>query len=570
MADLQGLISFAGINQVVSWSFGFTHGISPSVCTVEILPQGYPIRDSGTIRMSFDGAVQEFPDCRIDKGATQRNGEGLVWRLEIMDRRWRWKFGEVYGEYNRIDDTLPSLKGNPQQILATSERTPQQLASILLDAMGESGYDVSSLPNDSRPHVEWVGANPARALADLCDSFGCFVVLGLDNKVRLMPQGVGNTLPDLPTIAEDSATSDPADVPGLIRVIGGETIVQALLPLEAVALDTDGKIKTLEQISYRPTSGGFAYTGRDCGTIRGNQDALEKAWASLFKWYRVRITPSSPLVIPVFDVGTVYQLADILPLSDQLLDTVTDNIDGRKKAKSARVVGYYAFDPLTETTNSTRERNYECDVRFTLDGDRGIVMFEDMVRYYNGSTTSGYSAAQLWLECTFNVRHMTTGAKHRYNYLGSVNGGKPGLIDIVDRVADGDEDGELVLRLKEIPSAQDNVQKAFDSNIDTDGLNNRGRYYAENRAKRYQAVNPADRTYNGLVFVPIDGAIQQVTWTGGDSGCRTQAARNTETSPYLVPYQRRRMLERTAQIVVGETSRSSRVTRSSNRRVINQ
>ena len=78
------------------------------------------------------------------------NEDGLVWQVSLLDRRWKWAFGQVWGEFNIRDDG--------ELLVSAFERTPQELAEYLLIAAGESLYDVSQLPNDTRPHVEWVGA----------------------------------------------------------------------------------------------------------------------------------------------------------------------------------------------------------------------------------------------------------------------------------------------------------------------------------------------------------------------------------------------------------------------------
>src|ERR1051326_9104851 len=158
MPEISGVMSFPGIQQIESGSFTLSHGISPSIATLEILPQEPPIAAGGTLLIAMVGAGIEiaFPSCKIQSASMQYNASGLVFRLAIEDRRWAWKFGEIYGEYNQ---RLPDGSIDPATAV-----TPQNLATLCLIAMGESSFDVSQLPNDTYPQVKWEGDVPARAL----------------------------------------------------------------------------------------------------------------------------------------------------------------------------------------------------------------------------------------------------------------------------------------------------------------------------------------------------------------------------------------------------------------------
>lgn len=79
-------------------------------------------------------------------------------------------------------------------LLLIGGKSPQQLAKLCLDALGETNYDVSELPDTARPYVHWDEVRPAEALARLCDQFGCRVVLGVDDRVYVRQVGVGQPL----------------------------------------------------------------------------------------------------------------------------------------------------------------------------------------------------------------------------------------------------------------------------------------------------------------------------------------------------------------------------------------
>src|SRR5579871_3314191 len=160
-----GLLSFPGIDLVRSWSFTLSHGITPGVAHVEIAPQSDVPAEIGTMTISFGDVELDFPGCVLDSAQVRRDRSGMVVHLAILDRRWAWRYGAVSGRYN--------LRQQDGTLDASTEMAPQDLAALLLSAMGESNFDVSGLPNLARPEVDWVYANPAQELAELAESLGC-------------------------------------------------------------------------------------------------------------------------------------------------------------------------------------------------------------------------------------------------------------------------------------------------------------------------------------------------------------------------------------------------------------
>src|SRR5262245_12515727 len=99
---------FPGITHLHSVSMSCRHGIAPSVAVLEIVPQADFDTETGTLVLAYDGIEIEFPDCKVDRASFARNGQGMIWRLQILDRRWRWRFGQISGRYNerREDGSL--------------------------------------------------------------------------------------------------------------------------------------------------------------------------------------------------------------------------------------------------------------------------------------------------------------------------------------------------------------------------------------------------------------------------------------------------------------------------------
>src|SRR6185503_9692890 len=93
-----------------------------------------------------------------------------------------WQWGNVYGSFNDYS--------------TDGERTVQQLAGECLTALGETGFDVSRMPNEAKPRIKWDGDSAADALDKLCSDFGCVVVLNpFTNRVEIWPIGDGVPLP---------------------------------------------------------------------------------------------------------------------------------------------------------------------------------------------------------------------------------------------------------------------------------------------------------------------------------------------------------------------------------------
>ena len=129
-----GTISYVG-----SSSSGFTvakrgsmtllPGISPSSATIVTVPQSAILPDIGTLQFDWsdgggDDVTITFLDCAVNQAALRRDGNAYVWTIQILDRRWRWRFGEINGEYNK------RLKDG--SIDTATEKTPQELAALLL------------------------------------------------------------------------------------------------------------------------------------------------------------------------------------------------------------------------------------------------------------------------------------------------------------------------------------------------------------------------------------------------------------------------------------------------------
>lgn len=322
--SVQGLASFPGIDQLLDASIGVTHGISPSLARLTIVPQPDLATEIGTLRFAFGDVAIEFLDCKVDRASFERDGGGEIWRVSVFDRRWKWRFGKISGTYNVWRDDFSLQRG--ENNTTDTERTPQQLATLCLEAMGESDFDVADMPNEPRPSVEWDYAVPAQALARLCDELGCRVVLRLDNRVAIRRVGVGAELSTVMAL-ENAVTIDPPERPGAIAVLGGASRYQVDFQLEAVGLaegdaENADTLVPIDQLGYRPTGG---WSRADLPYFH-QVDATFRALAekSVFQYYRIR----TPLTVPGYEGpqgNQVTRLEQILPIEQEQIVVANEN-----------------------------------------------------------------------------------------------------------------------------------------------------------------------------------------------------------------------------------------------------
>jgi len=307
-----GRAFFPGLtNNIKTLTMPLIHGIAPGVGSITAVPFAGFANTVGDLVLTYGSTTIRFPDCSIVNPSLRGGANSpRMWSLSVLDRRWKWKFGEVSGRYNSL---------RPDNMIDDrTEKTPRELATLLLNAMGEENYDISALPDTARPFIDWYYTNPALELQNLCESLGCRVILQLDNRVVLKRVSVGDPLPQTGQEMNLSFGMEGAAVPDKIKLIGGPTLFQSRLVLQAVAQDIDrwspasginrfpdynqwnvgrlGETKRLGLISYAPPTYGFQdpenfsdilptyVTGGD--GIYTRSEVRQIAKSSVYKWYR--------------------------------------------------------------------------------------------------------------------------------------------------------------------------------------------------------------------------------------------------------------------------------------------
>jgi len=540
-------VTFPGLSTFTKAEYVLSQGISPGKCTIE-LPQELisGIQATGDLTISYGDESITLPNCLVDSAHIDQSLQGYIGRLTILDRRWLWKFGYISGHYNvrlpsgsNADEGFNSqaraVDGSSTKIRSGTEMAPQDIATQCLQAMGEQNFDVSALPNDARPEIDWSWTNPAEALQALCEGLGCRVTYVIDSdSVTVVAVGQGQPLPDNGLQTFISQGMNPPNTPSSLKLVGGPTIFQGFVNLEAVGIDTDGSIQPINLLSYRPTDG---WQSEDPNLFPSFKDAeirplVEK---SIYKMWRV----TSPVYIPNQPGGgadLITQPDQQVHLYDRLVDTHFDpNDPGKTIPKKPEIWGN--FDPVFKQTiqsPTTTPGTYKNGI--TVDGERSLIITEDKLYSVQGGQ---FFPAEIRIKIAYSARHDDDWEFSRFTQdmqLDSVVETQP---QIVHRQ-------EIFLKVVGQFDTKFNFT-GYTDNRDTDKLEDEANYYLQAAAQEYIEQDSFDIPYAGLVPIQVDGLIQQVTYSiqsGPGGKTMTRASLATEHNPFVLPWQARRRIER--------------------------
>lgn len=596
MAFAQGTFAFPGIDTILSGNFALTPGFKPSVCTLTIIPQPKASLRIGDLTLAYGGQKITFRDCTVDDVQAMRDASGRsVWQVKILDRRWRWaNGGRISGYYNVH---RPLMYRKETELVPGTEKSPRDLAKLCLEAMGEKNFDLSKMPNDARPEVEWDAMKPAEALAQLCDSLQCILAPGLDDRFTIYRVGDGKLLPINQYLLSGALEVNPPEQPEEIAVVTSPVMWQADLLLRAVGLDVDWKIKPINELSYTPTidkEKGWAYADPE---FFGVKDIVARALAkrSVWLWYQVmepiQIYDGKECVpLTISDDELIWDVQRILPLLDhQLLDMVAQGIPeevkpsevmGRSEPRPAAVYGKF-YDPSGESLRNDLER-YErlkklaeaggvpptmrfYEAGFSIDARLGLIQFSqpvyrltDMKAGKEGLANKGKTPAELYLRVAFHLRDKTTRGWVRGEYkrnVGKASGKKTAKKDKKEKSSNGSSIGVQDFRHDDLQPKYCMIDqgKWWTKFLAADGkwwtnetaIKKQADYYLKEHLKQYETTTPATGTYAGFQKFEPDGLITQVSWYTDDEGFAfTKAVLGKEDQLDIIAYQERRLMER--------------------------
>jgi hypothetical protein len=269
---IHGQFSYAGIPFAIdSAEYINSQGITPGVARISVLPGPTPPATGNVVITDTTNGITTVPDCLLDNLQSQIANNSQTWHLFLHDRRWRWRFGYIDLCANQYDDSNRTL-------LPGSIMSAQEIAILCLTAMNETGYTIDGIPpglttaqrlnvvpflpvglryppdsTGGNPPINWVARNPAEALQELCDIYGCRIVYQLStNTVAIVKAGVGNPLPPGGSIYKDSPSLKLPAPPDSFVVKGSPNEYQTRLLLVPVAKEWTGEYVPVDEVSYAP------------------------------------------------------------------------------------------------------------------------------------------------------------------------------------------------------------------------------------------------------------------------------------------------------------------------------
>lgn len=562
-----GYAKFGNIEYTAGWSLDYQLGQSPSVCSIITVPHTNYLQSQGDLILGETGRGElVIRDCLL---TTPTLSADRKWTLPILDRRWRWEFGEISGVYNikRPDKTF------------IREKTPQELAALLLEAMGEvrNRWDISQLPNLSRPPIEWENENPASAFDDLVTGLGCVWTLDyFSDRVVVWQIGKGVDLPEAPTIQRSLGFHAVAR-PDSIKCYGGKTIYQARFRTEAVAEDIDGKIRPLNKLNPDNKPNGYKVVDSDepeefdeiDSELKYDDNGEEKktrdlARGSAYRWYRITGLADSdgnainwsPEELKKTDLEpkTFFDLEIIDGKAEQYVDENDIGPDGkpsgRKQNKRPEVIGIWC--------DSENDKIPSDPIRykggFSVDTKLGIIKFNDPVymtykevaqqtdaekrilsEYWQAAKFPNHGPATIYIDIAFYAGR--DGLFERPWRLSELNTNnrprtKPRII------TRNEIERRVVQKYEQIGGKQKVVSTyrlpSYATGDTVDQIDKDLQYWIDSTLSEYETMPSYTRHYYGLQRLVPDGRIRQITWSAGDGDPpTTQVSLATEHNPYV-------------------------------------
>ena len=568
---IQGTVSYPGIQAYESFSGTDVSGIAPSVFVMEVYPQ-YGIPDSdGDITLRYGDSIVTLRNMHIDRVDYVEGSGGKIASVRFLDERWKWAYYRIVGRYNI---RLPNNFIDP-----VHEKTPRELATLCFQAMQVTKFDVSALPNDARPDIDWQWTRPAEELANLCDELGCRIVpRRSDGAWVVVLTGFGADLPDNGLPYNDHGQGiDPKEVPDYLEIVTAPVSYQCALELEACGKDVDQAWKILRDLSYviDPNEYGFGFfrdpwqqSSLSPNRVRqadGSEiSPQELAVQYIHRAFRIsenpanvasRLTSSGEKEIFLPGYNGFVTRKQLLPFNE-LVETYTDPY-GAEHRRAALMFGEWwgelgensgnhnpgtRLDYQESTLYAPEERASFTMSVDPIDTDRTIIMTSKPMLYYvNPSTFTSsfaneyvFATARMFLVCTVNVRDRKTWQPIRYSKRMQIGqGNNPDFCLTIVRndiqpwwITDYDEYG-VPIHASTPRNNEQEVRRQCD-------------YYLNAYAKTFQTVASESKVYFGLYPIDMDGAISQVTYRISKQGCDTIISRGTEHNFDIPNYEQRR------------------------------
>lgn len=479
---------------------------------VRLIPQAsLPNVSNVNITVSDGFTTLTFTNCFIDLSRIDITIDGHIEGIVVLARTWRWEYGTIDGVYN--------LRNPDGSIVAATEKTPQQLAILLFQAIKEPAFNVLALPNDTRPFVNWECADAWPELQHLCWTLGCEV--GLDSGInagRIWQRGTGVALTGGTEVQTTSFGVDWGRPPDNVLGCAGHTIVQSKLEMENVYLDTDGTLQTEDDVSYKPSDG---FTGKDpFDPLDSDATEQERSLAQLshLKYWRPKNQADGTQHVP--GLGTVSSIEDIMPIRDVLAESYDSGYGVYEQP--ARLEGTFAIESEILTYENTDDHT-QIDVNWRLAiPEVGLIITDtplfkvDLPAAQPGALP--LTAADVFMTTSYSVMQ-TNRNYHQYRITRNLASNSTG--DYALRRPD--------MNLRLIASYQaDNVTVASVADNQAT-VDNEINVAIDAKVVEWAASTQEMRKYRAMVPHVLDGAISQIKIVVSKrSGFNMWVGRNTE------------------------------------------
>lgn len=417
---MSSTITFTGLPSAEVFAGYGTHCRGPHPSTFFLVVKPYsavepPIVGDLVLTDTDSGLAITFKNCEVDKPWLREHygkDPQCMWHIRILDRRVQWANQYVTYEANvRCPDGT---------IQPWSKKTAKDIASELLDLMGETGYDVSEVSDLVYPYVAFSGP-PAFALSDVMARLGGSIVLKSDDSVAICWPGNGTDIAN-----SDGAFTTyhkmPTRLPSSVKVICGDTWWESMFDLEAVGMEySGGEVKAIDSLAYTPADGWESQWPTIFADVeQGGRRSF--AFRSVYRWYRITSLSETGLT-PTDADESVTNLNQLLPLRAILcrgedVPSLTDQM------RSPECEVYGVWWPYSDHPYNTGD----CQLYpggFDLEEESGIVKFHEPVfKLSGGSGATSWcpDAADLKLFASHRLR-LADGTYQRKEFDYPVSGG---------------------------------------------------------------------------------------------------------------------------------------------------
>jgi len=514
-------VTFSGIDKVISANFTNSTGVEPSVCILDVLTQNIS-RSTGTLTFTHGDTVR-FSDCLI---ADPHLISGYKWRLKVLDRRWKWReFGSISGEYN-------VHRGG--KVDSSTEKTPAQLLKLIFEALGETEYDLSKVPDRQRVNVDWDNELPVEALRNVVRRIGCRVVLDAKDRIVIWPLGKGSRLPRSGDAVFQVFPFRPFVSPDQVVIRGGPTLVESNLSLTAVGLgyeqgeldhilqeDGDNKLGHLPSTGFdgKPPDHWIAQffpkdTTEPGKTTTVNDSHVWGAAQSFYRWYQIWTQADGSLSIPGLPKIKVDKISQIFPVRSTRASVYTD-IYGRSQEMPAHVLGEY-YGRTMFPHNTAKDARYAGD--FTLDADLGLVKFDYPV--YRVASDFVPEVPDLYLRTSYGVRDEKN---QRVHFEHSIQA--PGeRSNVQPLVIERPELQEVIC----VEYKKDSPNKVKNINTNRPEIQSEADKLLQDILAQWRGEPAEQVSYGTIKAISPDGLVAQVRFEIGARGVLTTASSRTE------------------------------------------